>query len=340
VPSSPPARAPWRALRTARGALAALAAPLLAPLLAAACAPLARDPTPRYLAPVRPPLVRVVTEEAVVVGGHVEEVVRLRDAAGLETTLLVKRPAPTAAVPQPRGPLVLLLGGHHAGRDAARIIPDTHGHVVAALSYPYRGTHRPQGASGVLRIAPAVRRASIETPLAVRLAIDWLVVQPWVDAAQVEAVGASLGVPFMSVAAATDHRITRLWAVHGAGRSRDLLAHNARPFVPSRPLQALAARAADALVAGPRLTAERWIGQVAPRPVVMINAEEDERLPRDAVLALWDAAHEPRTLVWMPGPHVQRNRPEVVQALLATVLERMAAPPVPRATPAAERAAP
>jgi dienelactone hydrolase len=321
------------ALRAAR----VLALPVVSAL--GACAPLARDPTPRYLAPARPPLARVITEEATVVDGHVEEVVRLRDAAGLEATLLVKRPAPTTAVPRPRGPLVLILGGHHAGRDAARVIPDTRGHVVAALSYPYRGTHRPRGAGGMLRVAPAVRRAAIETPLAVRLALDWLVVQPWVDAAQVEAVGASLGVPFMSVAAATDRRITRLWAVHGAGRSRALLAHNARPFVAAPPLRGLAARAADALVAGPRLTAERWIGQVAPRPVVLINAEEDERLPRDAVLALWDAAREPRTLVWMPGPHVQRNRPEVIQALLAEVLQRMAAPPVPRAAPAAQRGA-
>jgi dienelactone hydrolase len=180
---------------------------------------------------------------------------------------------------------VLILGGHHAGRDAARVIPDTRGHVVAALAYPYRGTHKPRGTLEVLRIAPAVRRASVETPLAVRLALDWLLAQPWVDTTRVEAVGASLGVPFMSVAAATDLRITRLWAVHGAGRSRDLLAHNARPFVPTRPLRALAARAADALVAGERLTAERWIGRVAPRPVVLINAEEDERLPRPAILA-------------------------------------------------------
>ena len=296
------------------------------PVLAAACAPFARDPTPRYLGPTRAPLARVITEEAVVVDGHVEEVVRLVDAAGLETTLLVKRPAPTAARPHPRGPLVLILGGHHAGRDAARIIPDTRGRVVAALAYPYRGTHRPAGIGEVLAVAPAVRRAAIATPLAVRLALDWLLVQPWVDPRQVEGVGASLGVPFMTVAAATDARITRLWAVHGAGRSRMLLAHNARPYVRTRPLRELVAHAADALVAGPRLTAERWIGAVAPRPVVLVNAASDERLPRPAIRALWEAAREPKAMVWMPGPHVQRNRPAVVRALLDTVLARMETP--------------
>ncbi len=297
--------------------------PLVA-LLAAGCA--LRDPTPRYLAPARPPLVRVVTEEAVLAAGHVEEVVRLRDSAGLEVSLLVKRPAPVAGQAPPRGGLVLLLGGHHAGREAGRVIPDTRGYVVAALAYPYRGTHRPAGLLDVVRIAPAVRRASLDTPLAVRLALDWLLAQPWVDPTRVEAVGASLGVPYMTVAAATDARITRLWAVHGAGRSRLLIDHNARPYVPTAPLRRLAAAAADALVAGPRLTPERWVGRVAPRPFVMLNATDDERLPRPAILALWEAAREPRELVWMPGPHVQRNRPEVVKALLDAVLVRMERP--------------
>jgi hypothetical protein len=131
-----------------------------------------------------------------------------------------------------------------------------------------------------------------------------------VDTTRVEAVGASLGVPFMSVAAATDARITRLWAVHGAGRSRDA----ARPQRAAVRAHAPAARArrsapADALVAGERLTAERWIGRVAPRPVVPDQRRGDERLPRPAILALWDAAREPRTMIWMPGPHVQRKPP-------------------------------
>lgn len=303
-----------------------------------ACAPFARDPSPRYRAAVRPALVRVVTEEAVVAHGHVEEVVRLTDAAGLETTLLVKRPSPSSGGAPGRAPLVLLLGGHHAGREAGRVIPDTRRMVVAALSYPYRGTHRPRGVGDVLRIAPAVRRASLETPLAIRLALDWLLAQPWVDPTRVEGIGASLGTPYMTVAAATDPRIGRLWAVHGAGRPRALLAHNARPFVPTRPLRALAAAAADALVAGPRLAPERWIGAVAPREVVLLNATDDERLPRPAIEALHDAARAPKSVIWLPGPHVQRNRPEVVRALLDTVLARMQTPPRRAATAAGGQA--
>jgi hypothetical protein len=38
-------------------------------------------------------------------------------------------------------------------------------------------------------------------------------------------------------------------------------------------------------------------------------------------------------MIWMPGPHVQRSRPEVVRALMDTVLQQMAA--TPATTPAA-----
>jgi fermentation-respiration switch protein FrsA (DUF1100 family) len=88
-------------------------------------------------------------------------------------------------------------------------------------------------------------------------------------------------------------------------------------------LAPLAGALADVIISGPYLTPERWAARIAPRPFTMINATNDERLPRAAVEALYDAAQQPKTLLWMPGQHVQPNRPEVVRALVTTVLQRM-----------------
>jgi fermentation-respiration switch protein FrsA (DUF1100 family) len=266
--------------------------------------------------------------EATVEDGHVLQPVRVRSTSGLAVELLVKRPA--SGIP---GPLVLILGGHNTGAKAATLIPDTQGHVVAALAYPYDGPHRIKGLQ-VLRWAPRIRAAMLDTPPAIELALDWLLAQPWTDASRVEAVGASLGVPFMTVAAARDARIGRLWAVQGGADSRALLAHNARRYLPG-PVLPLGAMLADILVAGPYLTPERWIGRVAPRPVVLVNSTEDERIPRAQVEQLYAAAREPRDSVWLAGVHVMRRRPEVVRKLVTTVLERMEAEPlVPRAAEA------
>ncbi|MCZ8011154.1 MAG: hypothetical protein O9285_04055 [Gemmatimonas sp.] len=273
------------------------------------------DPVPGFAAR-RGEVASVTRDEATVEEGHRIEAVTVRSTSGVTVPMLVKRPLADSAAP-----LVLILGGHATGRDAARLIPDTRGRVVVALSYPYTGPHRMKGLE-ILKWAPDIRQALHDTPPAIQLALDWLLQQPWVNAREVHGAGASLGTPFMTVAAALDPRITHVWSVHGAGRTRDLLAHNAQESMPAL-FAPLAGTLADVIVGGPYLTPEKWVQRVAPRPYTMLNATEDERLPRPAIEALYAAASEPKAIVWFPGKHVQPNRPEIVRALVTTVLTRM-----------------
>ena len=273
------------------------------------------DPTPDFGAR-RGAVARVVREAPSVEESHRIEAVTVVSTSGVSVPMLVKRP-----LSDEPAPLVLILGGHATGKDAARLIPDTRGRVVVALSYPYTGPHRMKGLE-VLKWAPDIRQALHDTPPAIQLALDWLLTQPWVNAREVHGVGASLGTPFMTVAAAIDPRITHVWSVHGAGRSRDLLVHNAKESMPAL-FAPLAGQLADIIVGGPYLTPEQWVGRIAPRPYTMINASEDERLPRPAIEALYAAAAQPKSLLWMPGKHVQRGRPDIVRALVTTVLQRM-----------------
>ncbi len=275
------------------------------------------DPVPRFGAR-RGHVARVERDSQTVEDGHRLERVTLRSSSGMTVQMLIKRP-----LSETPAPLVVILGGHVTGRDAARLIPDTQGRVVVALSYPYLGPHRMKGLE-VLRWAPDIRQALVDTPPAIQLSLDWLLQQPWVNAREVHGIGASLGTPFMVVAAARDLRITHLWSVHGAGRSRGLLTHNAKANVPTV-LAPLAGFLADIIVAGPWLTPERWVAQVAPRPFIMLNALDDEKLPRADIEALYTAARQPKSITWFPGGHVLRSRPEVVRALVTTVLDRMRA---------------
>lgn len=321
---APPRGGARHAARAAAGA-----ACLTTALAAGGCARLAPDPMPRYARP-RPAIVAVREAPAVREGADLVAAVELRAADGTVVDLLVKRPAPTdPAEPEPRRPLVLILGGHQRGRDAARLVPDARGYAIAAMSYPYHGQDRRLSPLALLRRAPEVRRAAFATPTGIGVALDWLLAQPWVDTARVEGVGASLGAPFMTVAAAHDRRITRLWLVHGAGLHYRLLSHNTRPLIRSKPVRAVAKQAIYTYMAGRRFSPDVWVGRVAPRPVVMVNAADDERLPREAVLALYDSARAPKRLIWLPGKHVQGDRPEVVRALVATLLAAMAEPAGP-----------
>jgi dienelactone hydrolase len=154
------------------------------------------------------------------------------------------------------------------------------------------------------------------------LALDYLRARPDVDTTRMEAVGVSLGAPFVTIAGALDRRFTRVWAIHGSGGSYAPLEMNMRQTIPFAPLRAVAAGLADMLISGPRLAPERWVARIAPRPFVMVNAEGDERLPRRSIVQLYERARQPKELVWLPGGHVRADT-AVVRALAAIVLARI-----------------
>jgi hypothetical protein len=201
------------------------------------------------------------------------------------------------------------------------MLGETPGVLVAALSYPYDGSPRPDALT-FLRDIPRIRQAFLDTPPAVMIALDYLLERADVDTTRVEAIGVSLGAPFICIAGALDERITRVWALHGSGGSYAPLEANMRRSIPFAPLRAVAAGVANIIIDGPRLDPVLWVGGISPRPFVMVNASEDERMPRAAVEALYESAREPKELIWMPGQHIRADR-ETIERLVGTVMSRV-----------------
>jgi dienelactone hydrolase len=285
--------------------------------MGAASAYLLRDPLPHFLAR-RSALAAVAASAPSLDGGYQVQQVRLTATSGLVVELTTRR-----AVQDGTGrlPLVVILGGHHTGRDAVRMLGDTRGTVVAAVSYPFSGDPRPDAVT-FLREIPAIRAAFLDTPPALMLALDHLLRRPDIDSGRVEAVGVSLGAPFVSIAGALDTRFTRVWVLHGSGGSFAPLEMNMRRTIRFAPLRYAAAALANVIIAGPRLAPERWVPRIAPRPFVMVSAQGDERLPRAGVEALYRSAREPKSLIWMPGRHVHADTATIRQ-LADIVLARV-----------------
>jgi dienelactone hydrolase len=261
-----------------------------------------------------------------------EHDVELRSSSGLRVHLAVRQPRDADSDDSTtKRAMFVILGGHARGRAAGALIPDTRGAIFASLEYPYEGNHAPRGVRESLRQVPAIRRALYDTPPAVELALDHLLRRADVDSARVELVGASFGATFATIAAARDPRVSRLWLVHGGGSPYTMIARGLEDEIPIAALRASAAGLATLLASGPRFAAEKWIGRVAPRPVIMLNAEDDERIPRESVDILWAATKEPRELVWLPGRHMGGNRPDVLARLVDEVMLRAAvSAPAPR----------
>lgn len=280
---------------------------------------LRRDPVPHFDAR-RGQFLRAHSGPDRIDAGTAEHDVTVEGTSGLSITLAIRRPA--AGPANLRRPLFLVLGGHERGKGAATLIGDTRGAIFASLEYPFDGNHRATGWA-VLAQVPAIRRALFDTPPAVQLALDYLLARPDVDPERVELVGASFGTPFATIAAARDTRITRLWLAHGGGDVWALIDRGLEKEIANRYLRWPVTHLAHTLANGPNFTPEKWIGQVAPRPVVMLNAIDDEKIPRRSVEILYAAAGEPKELVWLPGLHMQGNRPDVLRPLIDAVLQRV-----------------
>ena len=297
---------------------------VFAVVLAVGAALLLRDPMPHFQAR-RSALAQVSEVPAVLEEGYALTSVRLTATSGLSLELLVRRSVADSGAG--RLPLAVILGGHYTGRQAARMLGETPGVIVAALSYPYEGNPKPDALT-FLRDIPRIRKAFLDTPPAVMLALDYLLKRSDVDTTRVEAIGVSLGAPFICVAGALDERITRVWALHGSGGSYTPLKANMKRAIPSAPLRAVAAGIANVIINGPRLDPVRWVADISPRSFMMVNASEDERLPRPAITALFNAAREPKEQIWMSGLHVHADR-ATISRLVSIVMDRVRSQPPP-----------
>ena len=229
--------------------------------------------------------------------------VKLRAASGLEVELTVKRPIASTTRPEATSAL------HRArrtrrGRAAVPFHPRRRGMIVAALSYPTRESPARMRSIFVKHSEHPAGVSSIHRPPSCSRWTTWM--QPDVDPTWIEAVGVSLGGPFVTIAAALDERISRVWVVHGSAGSYGPLEVSMRREIPV-PGVRHAAAALSALIINPSMAPERWAHRVAPRPFMMVNARSDERMPRKAVQRLFDGAREPKALVWLPGGHVRSN---------------------------------
>lgn len=278
---------------------------------------LLRDPLPRFRER-RSTLASVVEGETTIEHGFALTPARVTATSGLALDLVVRRPVADSGN---KLPLAVILGGHYRGREAARMLGDTRGVIAAALSYPFTGDPRPDAATFVREI-PKIRAAFLDTPPAIMLALDYLRRLPDVDTTRVEAIGVSLGAPFICIAGALDPRFTRVWLLHGSGGSYVPLEANMRRNVPFAPLRVLAAGLSNLIVDGPRLDPVRWVGKISPRPFMMVNALDDERLPRSAVDELYASAKEPKEMIWMSGIHVHADS-ATIHRLVQIVMGRM-----------------
>jgi dienelactone hydrolase len=197
----------------------------------------------------------------------------------------------------PRGegpfPLVLLQHGLWGSREAAYL--DTTagpwaraGVAVASIDFPLHGKRAGAKFAGWLAAGlgpaaggdPALRSVAVECArqgvMDLQRALDALEGMQAVDASRTAYAGFSLGGMLGATFCSVDPRPrAAALALAGAG----LLPPEADPA--------------------------RYLDRVAPRPLLFVNATGDATVPRQAAQALFDAAREPKQMLWFDGSHAK-----------------------------------
>ena len=264
-------------------------------------------------------LVDVVAEPSVTPHGQLTEQVVLTSDSGLEVLLRLIRDEMSGE----KRPVLLVLGGHRTGRDAVDLFGDVGQRVVVGIDYPYSGPEKVRGLRQVLGTIPLARQAMRDTVPAVSLVLDWVLAQPWADPDRVIIVGASLGVPFAATAAARDERIRGAMLVHGAADNRLWLEAQLQRRLDTEALHYPLSVVLHWLAYGPAMDTSERIGAIAPRPVVIIGARNDERTPAGQTELLYELAGQPKRLRFTEGAHIEPDRNEIIEALLRIADEEL-----------------
>lgn len=223
----------------------------------------------------------------------------------------------TAALPPPsdtRVPAVVFLYGAGMTTRFADQVGDLFTDRGFALFMPEQfgqGQRAIEHESGLHKVLNARRRVLITGAEARRL-LDVLAARPDMDPNRIYFVGTSLGGIIGCHAVAADPRFQAAALVLTGGDFSRWIQEEKNSAAPSR-ARRFTLRLIKWLIgsADPIHT----IGQLSPRPVLLLNSPRDEMIPESAALALYAAAEEPKELRWVDVSHQSATSEEVRRML-------------------------
>lgn len=241
--------------------------------------------------------------------------VRLHSSSGLRVTCGLLVPLR----PQGKRPAVIVLGGKATGRYAVDYALGVDDVLILAPDYPYD----PRPSYSVREFAadvPEIRRAIFDMVPSVMLAIDYLWTRSDVDTNRIILMGYSFGAPFVPVLLAQDRRVALAVMVYGGGDLTSMIRHNvARTESPV--LAWIVGRLAGALLAP--LEPMDHVGKISPIPLLMINGTEDEQIPRENTVMLYERALQPKELIWIDSRHVHPRNVELTRRIIGTIAREL-----------------
>lgn len=229
-------------------------------------------------------------------GLFIHEVARFRSVNDQTVPVSVRLPKGVA-----KAPVILYLHGLGGNRDdatsllAAMLCP--RGIALVSIDAQYHGDRKVEGRQIISTDVPGTIQAFRQTIIDQRRALDYIASRPDLDSDRVVLIGASMGAIMGSIVAGLDSRIKAALLVVGGGDLVGLLSNSEIGEAQElrRQIGGSLEPYRDALAF---IEPTLFVGHIAPRPVYMLNGRQDKIVPAANGQALFDAAKEPKSIVW------------------------------------------
>ncbi len=255
--------------------------------------------------------------EASDVGAWTEQLVSFNSADGQRVPAVLFRPKD---IDKP--PCMLFLHGYGGEKGNARfaaaiMIPQ--GFAVLAIDARLHGERaEPDKALLSVEGLAGSDRPMVATVIDNRRALDYLQTREDLDAEKIGVMGVSMGGMLGGVLAGVDERVDAAALIVAGGSWALVAATSSHPSAVRLREAGLAQEdiAKITFVMDP----VNFVGEIAPRPLLMVNGLGDRIIPRECAVALHEAAGDPQEIIWYEGGHVNVP-PDTIQTIVQWLVE-------------------
>lgn len=219
-------------------------------------------------------------------------------------------------------PCILLL--HGLGQDKS-LIDDIHprymesGYAMICIDSQYRGERKRPGKSFISPNMFVTRQIFAQTVVDARRAVDYLVTRADIDPDRIVLLGASMGGILGATVAAHEPRVRGALLLYAGGNLGRLLGESTIIYPRTTWWRSALAGVSGAILK--EADPVRHIGDISPRPVLMINGRRDTVVPPRCAEELFAAAREPKEIIWHDSDHIGLDGLDLVETCIGQSIE-------------------
>ncbi len=228
-------------------------------------------------------------------------------------------------------PVILVFGGFQDAARVLELIDLKRDVMLASFDYPFTPPKEPFQFPKSLKYLPQAKATIWNTLEGIELLINKLKKKSEVNPEKINILGASFGAPFAVYAAAKSQDLKGLIIIHGFGKIKEVIQHQAEKKLTlkfgsfAKVLSSAAAQTSWRYVGLPEIESKAKT-LTNTQKVLMIQAENDERIPKHIQLSLKSAIQSSNAKLkyeTISGGHLAPNQPKKIKKLLNKVTQWM-----------------